>query len=51
MAQHALCLLKGPIPTNTSSKDKSYKPVAKKETKDAQGEAATTTLNALQLLF
>ena len=51
MAQHALCLLKGPTPTNTSNKDESYKLVAKKKTKDAQGEAADTTLNALQLLF
>ena len=36
---------------NTSSKDKPYRPVAKKETKDAQGEAAAATLNVLQLLF
>ena len=50
-AQHALCLPKGSTPTNTSSKNKSYRPVTKKETKDAQGEAAAATLNALQLLF
>ena len=50
MAQHALCLLKGPTSTNISDKDNSYRPVVKKETKDAQGEVAVATLNALQLL-
>ena len=31
-SKHALCLLEGPTPTDISNKDKSYRPVAKKET-------------------
>ena len=51
MAQTCTLAIRRTPPIGISNRDAPHKPTGKKETQNIQGEAAATTLNALQLLF